>query len=170
MSVLVILSLCTRAPSIGTGGCGNGSICVTGLSTVHLPSTSLHADSEHIVDGFFVPPVLLFYPPDLERSEYTFCRPRKHSALLFPLPATLRPRIWDSFCSTVLRTLVSPAPSLRLVQILVWASCHAIFRMASDRLNPSGTWTKCSPHVPPTSARSGSLLGVLLACSSPHGT
>ena len=38
----MILSLCTRAPSDGTAGGGNGSICVTGLSTVHLPSTILH--------------------------------------------------------------------------------------------------------------------------------
>ena len=42
-SVQVILSLCTRAPSNGTGGGGgNGSICVTGLATVHLPSAILH--------------------------------------------------------------------------------------------------------------------------------
>ena len=32
-------------------------------------------DSDHIEDGFFVPPVLLYYPPDLSRSEYTSCRP-----------------------------------------------------------------------------------------------
>ena len=42
MSALVILSICTRAPSNGTGGGGKGSICVTSLSAVHLPSTILH--------------------------------------------------------------------------------------------------------------------------------
>ena len=32
---------------------------------------------------------------------------------------------------------------------------HAILRVAFDRLDPSGTWTRCSPHVPPTTARLG---------------
>ena len=40
-------------------------------------STGLRSD--HIVDGFFVPPVLLFQPPHLTRSGYTFCR--RHEAL-----------------------------------------------------------------------------------------
>ena len=42
MSTRVILSLCTRALSNGTGGGCNGSVCVIGLSRVHLPSTVLH--------------------------------------------------------------------------------------------------------------------------------
>ena len=75
MSVLVLLSLCTQAPSNGTGGGGgNGSICVIGLSTVHLPSTILRG-TPVASSRFFVPPVFLFLPPDFPRSEYTFCRP-----------------------------------------------------------------------------------------------
>ena len=40
---------------------------------VHTPLAINHStrDSDHIVDGLLVPPVLLFYPPDLSRSEYT---------------------------------------------------------------------------------------------------
>ena len=134
MSVLVILSLCTRAPSNGTGGGGNGSICVIGPSRVHLPSTILHGT-----------PITLLMA---SLSHLSFCSILLTSRALnncFSLPARLRTCIW------------SPSPCLRMVQILVQASCHVIFRTASDRLDPSGTWTKCSPHVPPTTARLGSL-------------
>ena len=59
MSVLVILSLCTRDSSNCTGGGGKGSICVIGLSTVHLSSTILHGTPiTHVVDGFCVTPVV----------------------------------------------------------------------------------------------------------------
>ena len=70
MAVLVILSLCTRAPSNGTGGGGKGSICVAGLSTVHFSISKSPRDSDDIVDCLAVPPVLMFYPPDLARFEY----------------------------------------------------------------------------------------------------
>ena len=140
---------------------------------VHSPLAISNSprNSDHIADCFYVQPVLMFCPPDLERSEYNpLPSPRSARHCCFSLAATLRTCIWHSFCSTVLRISVSPAPSPRMAQFFVLASFHAIFQMASDHLDPSGTWTKCSPHVPPTTARSGSLLGVLLVCSSPHGT
>ena len=121
------------------------SICVPGLSTVPLPSASFHGT-----------------PITLLIAEYA--RSTRHCC--FSLPATLQICIWDSFCSTVLRISVSPPPSHRTAQTIVLASCPAIFRPS----RPSGTWTKCSPRVPPTTVRSANLLGVLLACSFPHGT
>ena len=140
---------------------------------VHNPFSISNSprDSDHMDNGLFVPPVLMFYPADLSRTRHTFCRRREAlgTAVSHSQP-TLRTCIWDSFCSTVLRFLVSPTPSLRMAQTPVQASCHAIFRVASDRLDPSGTRTTCFLRVPPTTARSGSLPRVLLACSSPCGT
>ena len=48
---------------------------------VHSPLSISNSprDSDRIVDKFSVPPVLMFYPPDLSRSEHTFCR--LHEAL-----------------------------------------------------------------------------------------
>ena len=80
MSVLVILSLYTKAPSTGTGGGGgNGSICVAGLPTVHLQINHSTRTPITLLMAFFVRPVLPFYPPVLSRFEYTFCR--LHEAL-----------------------------------------------------------------------------------------
>ena len=73
MSVRVIFSLC-RAHSNGTGGGGKGSICP--LSTICSDSPQV---SDHMVDCILAPPVLLFSPPDLSRSKYTFCH--LHEAL-----------------------------------------------------------------------------------------
>ena len=63
MSVLVVLSLCTRAPISGT--------C----------KSPRHFD--HIVDCFCVQLDLKFHPLNLSRSECTFCRPEGHQILLF---------------------------------------------------------------------------------------
>ena len=48
---------------------------------VHSPLSISNSprDSDHIVNCPFVPPVLMFYPPDLSRSEHTFCR--RHETL-----------------------------------------------------------------------------------------
>ena len=163
--VLVILSLRTRAPSNGTGGGGTGSIlCRWPVHSPHAVSNS-PPNSDHIVGCFFVPPVsrALNTPSVSPRSTRHCC---------FSLPATLRTCIWDSFCSKVLRISVSPAPSPRMAQTLVLASCHAVFQVASDHLDHFGTWTKCCPHVPPTGGHQdrGVFLGVLLVRGSPHGT
>ena len=46
---------------------------------VHSPFSISRSprDSDHIVDCLSVPPVLMFYPPGLARSEHTFCRPHE---------------------------------------------------------------------------------------------
>ena len=107
-------------------------------------------------------------------SSLSFCAglflgPASRAVALLFLTPNHTPYMY-SFCSTVPRRSVSPTPSPRMAQTLVLASCHAIFQMASSRLDPSASWTRCYPHVPPTTAKSGSLLGVLLVSSSPHGT
>ena len=90
MSVLIILSLCPRAPSNGTGGGGKSS---------HPLATSITPrDSDHIENCFFVPPVLMLDPPDLAHSEYTFCPSTKLSALLFLTPNHI-PNLYLGFIS-----------------------------------------------------------------------
>ena len=136
------------------------------LWSVHSPlaiSNPLR-DSDHTVDCFFVPPVLMFYPPDLPRPEYTFCCSyEKLSTVVSHSQPHTQTCIEDSFCSMVLKITVSPTPSRRM-------PCNL-----SNGVRPSRPFLalgqKCCPHVPPTMARSGNLIGVLLVGSSaPHGT
>ena len=76
MSFLVILSLWIRAPSNGNGGIGMGSTRTSGLSPLfsvcHPPR-----HSNHIVDGFFVPPILRFQSPNFSGSEHAICIPNE---------------------------------------------------------------------------------------------
>ena len=103
------------------------SISDTGLSTVHLPSTIVRGTPITFVmaslSHLSCCSILLTSRALITPSAV----PTKHSALLFLTPSHT---IWGSFYSTVLRRLLSPAPSVRMAQTLVFAYCHAIFRMA----------------------------------------
>ena len=68
------LSLCTRTPSNGTGGGGNGSICIVGLSTGHLPSTSLHGTPITLLTASLSHLSCCSNLPSPRSSQYTFCR------------------------------------------------------------------------------------------------
>ena len=90
-------------------------------------------NSDHFVDGFFVPPVLLFHSPDLARSEYTFCRPHKALDTVVSHSQPYLGFILFNGCEDIgLASTFSPKWHKFLCRLLA---------------------TKCSSHVPPTRAR-----------------
>ena len=106
---------------------------MSGLSTVHLPSAIPQRYSNYVVDGFFVPSTLTFQSSDFTSSEYiiciatdTFCTVVSHSK---PNPELLSGI--QSVCGSVELCYGNTVSHMR--QILVSASCHAIFRKASSR-------------------------------------
>ena len=171
MSALVILSLCTRAPQTALVGGDNGSTCIVGLSTVHMPSTILHGT-----------PITLLMA---SLSHLSRCSKLLTSRALNTPSAVLH---------EILGTVASHsqphselASGIHSVQpfwgywsrqhhlsawykLLCWLLAMQSFKWRRTVSTLSGTWTKCFLHVPPTTARPGSLLGDLSVCSTPHGT
>ena len=60
--------------------------------------------SNHIVDGFFVSPILRLQSPNFSGAEHAICIPNEALTLrcCFAFQAKLHTDIWGSFCSSVL--------------------------------------------------------------------
>ena len=106
--------------------------------SVHCPSAVCHSPrySNYVVDGFFVPSTLTFQSSDFTSSEYTICIANdtfsnvvSHSK---PNPQLLSGI--QSVCGSVELCYGNTFSHMR--QILVSASCHAVFRKASSRHDP----------------------------------
>ena len=102
--------------------------------SVHCPSAVCHSPrySNYVVDGFFVTSTLAFQSSDFTSSEYTiciandtFCTVVSHSK---PNPELLSGI--QSVCGSV--ELCYADTLSHMTQILVSASCHAVFRKASS--------------------------------------
>ena len=73
--------------------------------SVNCPFSVCHPPrhSYHIVDGFFVPPILRFQSPNLSGSEHAICIPNEAlCAVVSHSKAKPHTDIWGLFCSSVL--------------------------------------------------------------------
>ena len=104
----------------------NGNGIFSNFWSVHCPFSVCHSPrhSNCVVDGVLVPSALTFQPSDFTSSEHAICSFNETPSTVVAAPQTC---IEGSFCSTVLKIMVSPTPSRRMAQTPVLASRHVIF-------------------------------------------